>query len=672
MTLPKSSFRGWCLALCVALLSIAGKAQVLDSLVFGVYDQGTWPEEVSWNIVNADGDIVLAGDGYDATYSALLNSGCYTINMYDSFGDGWTGGTLTLYVGDDPVPLVFTLTSGSYGQESFGINAEGCGPLPVQGCTDPTALNYNWLAEEDDGSCEYCNGEGSMVATVYVCTFSNGGQVELQVLDGDGNELLYVEGLGNSSITYYEICLSEGECYTINMFNNAGPFGWYGGYFWINGNGVQYVNQSLDAGASSESTFFSIDNTCSPYPGCTDPEAVNYDENANIDDGSCVYEDCDTNFALVTVTQGTFPGEVGWSISDADGNLVASGGAPYFGGICLDDGCYTIIYSDSFGDGWNGAVMSIEGDAVSFSGTLNTGDLGAVAFGVNEEGCEPEVISGCTNPWADNYDINAVFDDGSCIISGCTDPTAINYDYSANNDDGSCEYCDGEGSMIATLYVCTFSNGGQVELQLTDDQGNEVIYVSGLSNGTIAYFDLCLQPGTCYTVTMINNTGAYGWYGGYYWINGGGIQLSTGALYDGEETSSTIFSIDGTCGPVYGCTDPSAINYDPEATANDGSCQFPWYGCTDENAMNYNPWANTDDGSCVYPEDCTQNLVEFVTNGGFFPSEIAWYAYDLDFNYVASNDSLYSNSSMACIGDECLFIYLYDSFGDGWNGGSVD
>ncbi|MBL7943731.1 MAG: T9SS type A sorting domain-containing protein, partial [Flavobacteriales bacterium] len=85
-----------------------------------------------------------------------------------------------------------------------------------------------------------------------------------------------------------------------------------------------------------------------------------------------------------------------------------------------------------------------------------------------------------------------------------------------------------------------------------------------------------------------------------------------------------------------------------------------------------NPWANTDDGSCVYPEDCTQNLVEFVTNGGFFPGEIAWYAYDLDFNYVASNDSLYFNSSMACIGDECLFIYLYDSFGDGWNGGSVD
>ena len=26
--------------------------------------------------------------------------------------------------------------------------------------------------------------------------------------------------------------------------------------------------------------------------GCTDPEACNYDESANSDDGSCIYNDC--------------------------------------------------------------------------------------------------------------------------------------------------------------------------------------------------------------------------------------------------------------------------------------------------------------------------------------------------------------------------------------------
>jgi len=52
---------------------------------------------------------------------------------------------------------------------------------------------------------------------------------------------------------------------------------------------------------------------------------------------------------------------------------------------------------------------------------------------------------------------------------------------------------------------------------------------------------------------------------------------------------------------IFGCTDPNAINYNPIATANDGSCVYPVLGCTDPNAFNYNPSANINDGSCIYP-----------------------------------------------------------------------
>ena len=49
------------------------------------------------------------------------------------------------------------------------------------------------------------------------------------------------------------------------------------------------------------------------------------------------------------------------------------------------------------------------------------------------------------------------------------------------------------------------------------------------------------------------------------------------------------------------CTDPTACNYDAEATEDDGSC-IP-AGCTNEDACNFNPDAGCDDESCAFDED---------------------------------------------------------------------
>jgi len=52
---------------------------------------------------------------------------------------------------------------------------------------------------------------------------------------------------------------------------------------------------------------------------------------------------------------------------------------------------------------------------------------------------------------------------------------------------------------------------------------------------------------------------------------------------------------------IYGCTDPSANNYDPLANVDDGSCDYDVYGCTDPTADNYDASATNDDGSCTSP-----------------------------------------------------------------------
>ena len=80
------------------------------------------------------------------------------------------------------------------------------------------------------------------------------------------------------------------------------------------------------------------------------------------------------------------------------------------------------------------------------------------------------------------------------------------------------------------------------------------------------------------------------------------------ALLSGGANMSIIsdyFADEEEIGPIGGCLQMDATNYNPKATFDDGSCNFLViiYGCTNPEAENYDEQATHDDGRCVVLND---------------------------------------------------------------------
>jgi gliding motility-associated-like protein len=105
---------------------------------------------------------------------------------------------------------------------------------------------------------------------------------------------------------------------------------------------------------------------------------------------------------------------------------------------------------------------------------------------------------------------------------------------------------------------------------------------------------------------------------------------------------------DGEVGcTVYGCTNPIACNYNPNAGCDDGSCNLP--GCTDPIACNYDLNADCDDGSCTYP-GCTDPLAcNFVATAGCDDGSCDYFSMsDITHNFIPCPDT-------TCTGSEVMY-----------------
>lgn len=133
---------------------------------------------------------------------------------------------------------------------------------------------------------------------------------------------------------------------------------------------------------------------------------------------------CESTEVVFTSTTGQWGQEMAWElyhIADEDTSMVASfqgtmDGETVSDTLCLDDGCYTLLATDSWGDGWNGGTLSSDVVLGDFDSefTLSDDFFGFLSFSVGGAECT-FLISGCADPEALNYLEGATVDDGTCI-----------------------------------------------------------------------------------------------------------------------------------------------------------------------------------------------------------------------------------------------------------------
>ena len=524
---------------------------------------------------------------------------------------------------------------------------DGSCEFPIFGCMDTEAPNYNPWAEADDGSCvgvSCSDGEAKIILqltldqfpgeTGWIITDLSNGQPVDNVVAGE-----YTYAQANQTIIY-DVCIPETgvEIILSDTYGDGLAGSLYGG---SDGNIVVLGDLqpcgSLDTlwalsepnfgGATYSGPMWIQQCDIPAIEGCTNNTYVEFNPQANLDDGSCEtlhsygcidpnafnYDSTATINALIPTCDYTL-------IIEDDGG---DGWGDCYIGVVQEDsilGTYTMgpgLYSQEFS-------LQLETDKpvkvyyfeianpqtppaeVAFQtmhnsfALINSNDIitlqgGAYPFADNGAGalqpyeppfwniysslphcgdyCVPKVY-GCLNQAAINYNPEANTSGEDCILPvyGCTNELAFNYDSLANVDSGNCE---------AVVYGCMDSVAWNYNF-LANTEDASCIYF-GCMDPLADNFDeqANVDNGACFTTVL-------------------GCTDETAFNYNPEANTEDFSCIQ----VVYGCMDSLAFNYDSLANVSADNCIDVEDGCMDPMAENYNMFANTEDGSCLYDAGC--------------------------------------------------------------------
>ena len=504
--------------------------------------------ETSWDIRDTSGAIVASGGPYygAVNYQAvgaqvMIPEGPVVFTIYDSYGDGlagalWGGLDGSYYVMQCNDTLVFGNVPNFGLDTSHAFGSDAC--PPVMGCMDPAYVEFNHLADTDDGSCNTLKIFGCTDDSMYnwdplantMALIPNCDYVlTLTDLIGDGWQASYLEVRQDTNTWVFTIDTAlYSQDFIINLKSpmlvefsfhitqQAALTASHCGFKLTNPLGdvtIEVLAPFIQPLFKYKAPTYCGNLCIEKVFGCTYPTAINYDSLANTDDVSCYYNPGCTSPTYVEY-------DANYDFDDGScSTLVVLG--------CMDSLAFN--YNPLANTELNGSCIDVivgcmQELAFNFNPNANTPDTCvpliygctdpmmfnfSTSANTDDGGCEPYVF-GCTDSIMFNYNPLANSDNNSCIpfISGCTDPSMLNYNPQANSEDFSC---------IAYVYGCMDSLALNYDSLANTDNGSCIEVIMG-----------CMDPGAYNyepasnvndSTSCLYNANCFTGPGNPYWLN---------------------------------------------------------------------------------------------------------------------------------------------------------